>query len=333
MLKFCVFRSAKPAPGLCYCTRLALIHPPRAAGFCRRIPLNMPFIRSFSRPLAGLFLLLCCIAAQAVTKTDIYTVTLPVPDQSAEARAAAVTEAFEQVLVKMTGQRDVAARPEAQALLASPGRYLAAFRYEQKTVTDPETNESRAQTLLQTRFDAQAMARAVREAGLPLWGDERPATLVWLALEDGRQRVLLSAGLADDAADEPASFGAEALSALQAAAEARGVPLILPLLDSQDRAQVAYADVAGGFVERVLAASERYGADAVLVGRVCVPARSGPAAGSCWKPGSRRASGKTATRLWIWPCKTASIRWLTPSRPGSRCKPWPAPAAVRRICG
>src|SRR5690606_5592721 len=151
---------------------------------------------------------------------------------------------------------------------ASPGRYLAAFRYEQKTVTDPETNESRAQTLLQTRFDAQAMARAVREAGLPLWGDERPATLVWLALEDGRQRVLLSAGLADDAADEPASFGAEALSALQAAAEARGVPLILPLLDSQDRAQVAYADVAGGFVERVLAASERYGADAVLVGRV-----------------------------------------------------------------
>src|SRR5690606_30160916 len=156
MLKFCVFRSAKPAPGLCYCTRLALIHPPRAAGFCRRIPLNMPFIRSFSRPpvrlLTCLLALLCCAAAQAVTKTDIYTVTLPVPDQSAEARAAAVTEAFEQVLVKMTGQRDVAARPEAQALLASPGRYLAAFRYEQKTVTDPETNESRAQTLLQTRF-------------------------------------------------------------------------------------------------------------------------------------------------------------------------------------
>ncbi len=224
----------------------------------------MLLIRSFAGPLAGLLLLLYCTAAPAVTRTDIYTATLPVPDQSAEARAAAVTQAFEQVLVKMTGQRDVAARPEAQALLASSGRYLAAFRYEQETIIDPETNENREQTLLQARFDAQAMARAVREAGLPLWGDERPTTLVWLALEDGGQRVLLSG----DAADDPASFGAEALEALQAAAAARGIPLLLPLLDGQDRAQVAYADVAGGFAEQVLAASERYGADAVLVGRV-----------------------------------------------------------------
>lgn len=222
-------------------------------------------MKPYLRPLFGLVVLLCSVAAGAVTRTDnLYTATLPVPDQSAEARAAAVAAAFEQVLVKMTGQRDVAARPEAQALLASPGRYLAAFRYEQETITDPETGESLDQTLLQARFDAQAMARAVREAGLPLWGDERPATLVWLALEDGRQRVLLSAGLTDN----PEGFGSEALEVLQAAADARGIPLVLPLLDSQDRARVAYADVAGGFAERILAASERYGADAVLVGRV-----------------------------------------------------------------
>ncbi|MBA3564558.1 MAG: DUF2066 domain-containing protein [Gammaproteobacteria bacterium] len=45
------------------------------------------------------------------------------------------------------------------------------------------------------------------------------------------------------------------------------VQLVLPLLDSEDLARVSFSDVWGGFDEAILAASERYGADAVLVGR------------------------------------------------------------------
>jgi len=55
---------------------------------------------------------------------------------------------------------------------------------------------------------------------------------------------------------------------VEAAAAARGLPLIWPLADSIDRAAATVTDIWGGFGERVAAASERYRADVVLVGRL-----------------------------------------------------------------
>jgi len=50
-------------------------------------------------------------------------------------------------------------------------------------------------------------------------------------------------------------------------AAGRGLPVVLPLLDSEDLAQVSFADVWGEFAPPLRAAAERYGAEALLVGR------------------------------------------------------------------
>jgi hypothetical protein len=55
---------------------------------------------------------------------------------------------------------------------------------------------------------------------------------------------------------------------ITAAAEERGLPIALPLLDLEDLNTVTFEDVSGGFEDRILAASARYRADAVLIGRV-----------------------------------------------------------------
>src|SRR5258706_15949695 len=55
---------------------------------------------------------------------------------------------------------------------------------------------------------------------------------------------------------------------LLAVADERGLPVTLPLLDVQDLRAVTFADVWGGFEDRVAAASARYRADALLIGRV-----------------------------------------------------------------
>ena len=89
-------------------------------------------------------------------------------------------------------------------------------------------------------FDAGAIRRGLDVAGLPVWGDNRPLVAAWLAIDAGSgQRYLLSDGL----------------------------PVVLPLLDASDRAQIGFADVWGGFLDRVNSASLRYGAEALLVGR------------------------------------------------------------------
>jgi uncharacterized protein len=53
-----------------------------------------------------------------------------------------------------------------------------------------------------------------------------------------------------------------------AAADERGVPIAWPLLDLQDLGAVTFTDVWGGFEEEIVAASARYRADAVLIGKV-----------------------------------------------------------------
>src|SRR5690606_16164886 len=99
---------------------------------------------------------------------------------------------------------------------------------------------------------------------------ERPMTLLWIAIDTGQgERALLPAV----GAPPGASADMEALldglrEELVTVAEERGLPVTLPLLDLEDMAAVGFADVWGGFEQTVLAASDRYGADAVLVGRV-----------------------------------------------------------------
>ena len=52
------------------------------------------------------------------------------------------------------------------------------------------------------------------------------------------------------------------------AADSRGMPLLLPLMDLQDQAQLTFSDVWGDFTAQILQASERYGAPVVLTGRM-----------------------------------------------------------------
>jgi hypothetical protein len=59
-----------------------------------------------------------------------------------------------------------------------------------------------------------------------------------------------------------------------AVADERGLPIEFPVLDLRDVDALSFADVWGGFEDRILSASSRYRPDAVLVARV-TPTSSG----------------------------------------------------------
>lgn len=153
------------------------------------------------------------------------------------------------VLVRITGRRDVAERPEAQALLANAASFAQQFRQP-------------APGRLWAAFDGAALERELGRSGFPVWGAERPSTLLWIAVDaGGGQRFVISSA---------AEFEEEAQvrQVVEAAAQRRGLPVMLPLMDAEDRAQASFAEVWGGFEDSIRAASARYGADAVLVGRL-----------------------------------------------------------------
>jgi hypothetical protein len=83
---------------------------------------------------------------------------------------------------------------------------------------------------------------------------------------------------------------------LAAAADERGLPLVLPRLDADDLAVVTIDDVSGGRDDRVTAASVRYRADAVLVGRLHPGLVGNEVEWVLFKDGERRMLQGTAVR-------------------------------------
>lgn len=211
-------------------------------------------------------LFVCALAAawmvvgapvHAALVPGLYEARVPVADQSSAARAAALQQAFAAVLVKVTGARSVP--PALTTALGDASHYVQQYRYEQAP-TDPNAQLSSPQSpalLLWAQFDPRVVNGAITAAHAPLWGAERPRTLVWLALADAPGGRLL-----------PASDGSVLMQALETAAQQRGIVLLFPQLDPVDRAALGVPDVTGFNLDRIRQASSRYHADAVLVGSI-----------------------------------------------------------------
>jgi hypothetical protein len=187
---------------------------------------------------AGLALLSTfALVARAVTVPDLYETAQPVGGS----RDAAFVEALQTVVVRVSGQRDAPARLAAE--LNNPRKYVQRFGFT-------------ADNILQVGFDSVSVDQLLSEAGLPIWGRERPATLVLLGVDapDGGVRWLS----ADASASER-----EAISKI---AHQRGLPLIWATLDGQD--QVAAGGDVAASTAPLLQTAQRHGANAALIGRV-----------------------------------------------------------------
>ncbi len=201
------------------------------------------------RFLVMIALLALALPATAGVVEELYDAEAPYDGQD---RRAAFSEALAQVVVRVTGDRASVREPGVVELLARPDGYVQQFR-------PGATGDT-----LWVSFDGQAVTNALRAAGQPVWGEERPSTLLWLAIDQGSGRR----GVLGADPDQDDAVMAALRQRVEETATARGLPLVLPLLDAQDRGALSFADLWGGFDEDIESASRRYGTDAVLAGRI-----------------------------------------------------------------
>ncbi len=146
-------------------------------------------------------------------------------------RDAAFVEALKAVVVRVSGQRDAPAR--LGAALNDPNRFVQSFG----TTADGR---------LQVGFDSRSIDRLLLEAGLGIWGRERPAVLVLL-------NVIGPQGEQIWVADQPPSAVKDMI---EAAARQRGLPLVWPNIAP-----------AGVTEDTALDEAARFRANATLLGR------------------------------------------------------------------
>jgi hypothetical protein len=191
----------------------------------------------------------------------LYEVEMPVEGQGREERAFVVREALKEILVRISGRAEASALADDELLVPSPTLFIQQFRYQKFNSGDvipeaPEGAKPYTQKLW-LRFTKKAVAKLLRNQGYPVWGKTRPATLVWLVVDDQKQRVLISN-----------SSTHVSRSYIEQEAKKKGLPFRLPLMDLADQSKLQVTDVWGNFEDTILAASSRYQTEAILVGRI-----------------------------------------------------------------
>ncbi|MEL7558009.1 DUF2066 domain-containing protein [Stutzerimonas chloritidismutans] len=192
-------------------------------------------MRVFPRLLA-----LCCAVvsahSMAVPLADLYKVREPVASQQPAEREEALRKAFDTLVLRLTGNSSSDQQAVAP-LRSDPQQLVSRYAYEGDAVV--------------VSFDPVTTERALRSAGLPLWGAERPSILTWWLGEtaDGSQLV---------------GDAQEGSSDLRAAAQHRGLPLRLPLADLSEQLVATSDAITAKDPQALRDVSERYDADGLL---------------------------------------------------------------------
>jgi hypothetical protein len=203
------------------------------------------------------FILCWPLAGRSAVVTGLYAAEVPVPNQSDASQQQGVANALLNVLVKLTGDREVQGRAGVASLLEHPEQYVQQYKFQKKPVIRNNQLSLDQQLYLWVSFNADTLDKAMQNYGVTQWGRIRPATLVWLVTQKGPDRKFV--GLEDDQ-------GYTAI--LDGRAQQRGIPVAHPLLDNEDRQVVKEADVIVGLLDPVKQASQRYTPDAVLIGNI-----------------------------------------------------------------
>lgn len=200
---------------------------------------------------------------QAALVDDLYTVELPVADQTTTQRLEVFNLALREVIVKISGSDEVLERPDLERPLKNSSRYVRQFRYINKK--DDTTGAFDAgQLYLSTVFNQDLLEKLLRENNIPIWGRERPSTLLLISFDENENVALVSADTTPDVIEQ-----------LDTVAARKGLPVLFPLLDLEDRMILGVEDIVQLNEVNIQAMAGRYAPDAVLVGQIVGQAGEG----------------------------------------------------------
>ena len=180
------------------------------------------------------------LASQAQTVKGLYQVREPVSNQTPQERDQATQRALDTLVLRLTGDPKALQSPGLAALRKDPQQIISQYGYD---AGPPES--------LQVEFDPASTDRALRQAGLALWGANRPSILGWWLNDSTEGSNLVGDG---QSSAEP----------LRRAAQHRGLPLRLPLADLSEQLVATAPNLEGNDSTPLRSASERYGADGLL---------------------------------------------------------------------
>lgn len=205
-----------------------------------------------THPIIKLLLTVCLflsISISAVEVENLYRGKILVTDKTQKTRVKAHRWAIEQVLTKVTGSRDILDNKTIQyEVRVRTANYIKSFSF----VTD-----SQNRTFLVDEFDQSKIDQLIRKVNGAIWGKRRPLTSVWLVLEEGSRRQIVT----------EESFP-QLVEVLTQSAENRGVPIVIPTMDEERSKRVFVSDIWARFDSVVRSESQQLNAEHFVMARL-----------------------------------------------------------------
>jgi hypothetical protein len=217
-----------------------------------------------SKALIMLCLTCCTPAGFAVEVEGLYQATITVESRNNEAeRRRAFSEAMREVLTKVSGLSETINSSSVRRALNNPEPYVESWRAQANLVpvnAEAQVSELREVIAIEVNFYESEIQRLLDENNMPIWPANRPETLIWMVVQDElSERQIINNNSPENAAR---------ITALQKVADARGLPILFPLLDLEDQLRLNVNSLWDLDEAAILNASQRYQAESILALRI-----------------------------------------------------------------
>jgi hypothetical protein len=181
--------------------------------------------------------------AQAALVPELYDARLSCQTQNENERQILVKQGLLQVLERLSGDSKIASNPHVKQALASAIDFVEQYSYQENTLV--------------VKYSADLLNNLMTQSGQTVWGQRRPQVVLWLTIEDQQQRRFVTAE------SDPTIP-----TLVKHLAQERGLPISLPIMDLEELANISVEDLWTPSITGVRQASQRYGAQVILIGRM-----------------------------------------------------------------
>ena len=210
-------------------------------------------MKTYIKLLIFIQILFSALPSQAIQMKSLYQTDVIVASQEESVRKAGLKVALQAVLIKISGNAQIVHDALIQKKLDEALSLVNEYGYQSfsGSGSDEELH-------LWVNFDPEGVDAVLEEAGIPLWGEDRPLIVPWLVSELPADKTHI---LTEE--QDPVWVGA-----FNQAAKQRGLPMIFPLMDLRDLASVGPESILTGNHTALLQAAKRYNSNAVLMGQI-----------------------------------------------------------------
>ncbi len=217
------------------------------------------------RAIAGIFLaavLIWCIGAAPAAAGELYRAKVTVTGQGEANRILGFAACLEDVLIKVSGAQKLAGDRRLATYKSNAKDFVTAFSYRDqffgKPVRDEQGTRDRPYDLT-VDFEEGKIDDILRTFGLKPWLSHRPVLAVFVAMEQGpRKYVVTLDGVQSDLQRD----------ALLAAGEKRGMSVVLPGAAALAKSNVNSETLGTASLSTLAPIAAEQDAEAVLTGRL-----------------------------------------------------------------